>query len=448
MSSFQTIRGRRLLEDIIPKFVDDALKGENPDAALIQLIDFSRILASRESYLEPITQRQELISALNFIFSHSEYLSKIIMSNPEYMESFVEAEVKSKTLNRLMKEISLLIERKGEAAAIRLFRRFEEIRLGNMFLNKKIGVVELMKSLSKAAEAVLTVIRNNYSYSSVNESIFITDSKSRAALTVIGFGKLGGRELIFNSDLDIVFLTLDEPSEDDIKNAERLLKVLMSYTKDGVAYKVDTRLRPDGSKGPLVSSIKGIADYYLKNAQPWELQALLKARPISGDIRIKRYFMEMRKEVLMKRGIETTISDIKKMRERIQKELSREAGSSGVYDIKLGTGGLEELEFIIQYLQLKNCNNKPDILVQGTLDAIRRLNKKGFLKDDDAEMMRRIYLFYRTAETILRLRNESVLREGSDTAQNLANFMGLDAKRMFSLLNENRKWVSTFRDSL
>jgi glutamate-ammonia-ligase adenylyltransferase len=448
MSSFQTIRGRRLLEDIIPKFVDDALKGENPDAALIQLIDFSRILASRESYLEPITQRQELISALNFIFSHSEYLSKIIMSNPEYMESFVEAEVKSKTLNRLMKEISLLIERKGEAAAIRLFRRFEEIRLGNMFLNKKIGVVELMKSLSKAAEAVLTVIRNNYPYSSVNESIFITDSKSRAALTVIGFGKLGGRELIFNSDLDIVFLTLDEPSEDDIKNAERLLKVLMSYTKDGVAYKVDTRLRPDGSKGPLVSSIKGIADYYLKNAQPWELQALLKARPISGDIRIKRYFMEMRKEVLMKRGIETTISDIKKMRERIQKELSREAGSSGVYDIKLGTGGLEELEFIIQYLQLKNCNNKPDILVQGTLDAIRCLNKKGFLKDDDAGMMRKIYLFYRTAETILRLRNESVLKEGSDTAQNLANFMVMDAERLLKRLNENRKWISTFRDSL
>lgn len=448
MYSFQTIRGRRLLEDIIPKFADDALKGESPDAALIQLVDFSRILASRESYLEPLVQRQELISTLNFIFSHSEYLSKILMSNPEYMESFVEAEIKAKTLNRLMNEIRLLIDRKGEAAAIRLFRRFEEIRLGTMFLNKKISVAVLMKSLSKAAEAVLTVIRDSYPYSSVNESIFITDSESRARLTAIGFGKLGGRELIFNSDLDIVFLTLNEPSEDDIKKAERLLKVLMSYTKDGVAYKVDTRLRPDGSKGPLVSSIKGIADYYLKNAQPWELQALLKARPISGDMKIKRYFMEMRKEVLMKRGIETTISDIKKMRERIQKKLSKEAVNSGVYNIKLGTGGIEELEFIIQYLQLKNCHNEPDILVQGTINAIRCLNKKDILKDSDAGIMRDIYLFYRTAETILRLRNESVLKEGSDTIQSLAKFMGMDVERLLRLLNENRKWVSTFRDNL
>ncbi len=93
----------------------------------------------------------------------------------------------------------------------------------------------------------------------------------------------------------------------------------------------------------------------------------------------------------------------------------------GAYDIKLGSGGLEELEFMVQYLQLKNCKDNLQILVQETLDAIKRLNREGILKNNDATMMGKAYVFYRTIEIILRLRNESVLKEGSDTVQSLAD---------------------------
>ncbi len=420
--SFQTIKGRRLLEDILPRFIDEALKGINPDLALLQLVDFSNILAAKESYLEAIAQRPEIISVLNFIFSQSEYLSKILMGSPEYIESIVEGEIRKKSLSALKNELKMLIDTHGEVTAIRLLRRFEEIKLGILFLDRKIGVIEIMKGLSKTADAILSTLLERHG----------------DPLNIIAFGKLGGREIIFNSDLDLIFITLNEPTERDIKAAEKLLRVCTSYTKDGIAYRVDTRLRPEGSKGPLVSSIKGIRDYYLRHAQAWELQALLKARPINGS-RTHIYFMDMRKEVLMERGNEITIDDIKKMRERIQRELSKE--TSGTYDIKLGSGGLEELEFIVQYLQLRNCKKHPQLLVQGTLDGISRLNKNGIMKNNDAMMLKETYIFYRTIETILRLRNESFLKEDSSTLQSLANFMNMDGGKILSLLNEKRAWI-------
>jgi glutamate-ammonia-ligase adenylyltransferase len=430
--SFQTIRGRRLLEDVLPEFVDEALKGTNPDLALLQLVDFSSILASKESYLEAIAQKPEIISVLNFIFSQSEYLSKILTGSPEYIEFIVEGEIRKKSSRALKNELKLLIERHGESAAIRLLRRFEEIKLGLLFLDRGINVIELMKTLSKTADVILSTLLEHHGTS----------------LNIVAFGKLGGREIIFNSDLDLIFITQDEPAETDIKAAELMLRVCMSYTKDGIAYRVDTRLRPEGSKGPLVSSLKGLRDYYLKHAQVWELQALLKARPIyNSKFQIPNFkFMELRREILMERGSEITASDIKKMRDRIQKELSKEI--PGTYDIKLGSGGLEELEFTVQYLQLKNCKKNPQILVQGTLDAVNRLSKRGILKDSDAMMFKETYIFYRNIETMLRLRNESLLKEGSTIVQSLSGFLNITGEKFISLLNEKRALIKTFRDRL
>ncbi|HTZ19190.1 MAG TPA: bifunctional [glutamate--ammonia ligase]-adenylyl-L-tyrosine phosphorylase/[glutamate--ammonia-ligase] adenylyltransferase [Dissulfurispiraceae bacterium] len=428
--SFQTIRGRRLLEEIVPRFVEGALSGDNPDAALLQIVGFSRLLAASESYLDPIAQRPEMIDTYDFVFSHSDYLSKILMSNPEYMESLVERTVKRKPLSVAKRELGLLAERSGEPAAIRLFKKSEEVRLGMLFLNGGIDIVRLMKGLSTTAEAVLATLTARHSM----------------GLTIAGFGKLGGREIIFNSDLDIVFVTLNDPEAKDIKDAENLLKTLMSYTKDGVAYKVDTRLRPDGSKGPLVVSLKGIADYYLKNAHTWELQALLKARPVSGNARTTRYFIEMRKEVLMKRASEITIRDIRLMRDRISRELSRDDISAGIYDVKLGPGGLEELEFAVQYLQLRNCNMMPALVVQGTPDAVRRLGEAGILSPLDAAALRETYILYRTIETVLRLRNETVLKEGSDTLRSAAKLLGMTEEGLMEIFDFKRRWVSAFME--
>ncbi|MCC6346599.1 MAG: bifunctional [glutamate--ammonia ligase]-adenylyl-L-tyrosine phosphorylase/[glutamate--ammonia-ligase] adenylyltransferase [Nitrospirales bacterium] len=433
MQSFQTIRGRRLLEEVIPGFVEEALKGPNPDLSLLHLVDFSVILAAKEYYLDAISRRREIISLLTFVLSQSEYLSKILMSNPEYIESLVEGERGEKSLRTLEEELGYLVEKKGETAAIRLFRRMEEIRLGVRFLDGRLDVGRLVKALSKVAEAVLS---------------FMVRPASSSSLAVIGFGKLGGREITFNSDLDIIFVTQDEPAEAEVRAAERLLKAFMSYTKDGIAYRVDTRLRPEGNKGPLVSSLKGIGAYYRNTAQPWEIQALLKARPVAGAACTAAQFMVMRNEVLAGRGGEVTPVEVRKMRDRILKELSKEGGAAREYDIKLGAGGLEELEFFLQYLQLRQCRSLPELLVQGTLDAVMRLRKKGVFGDAEAAMLRDTYLFYRSIETVLRLRNEALLYEGGNALQTLADSRGMSAADLLDLLERRKEWVTAFRDSL
>ena len=128
------------------------------------------------------------------------------------------------------------------------------------------------------------------------------------------------------------------------------------------------RLRPDGSKGVLLNSIEGYRNYYLKSAHLWEIQSLLKARPVAGDKNLFRAFEDMKKKIILKRGIEIRGSVIKNFRKRIIDEISKE--SPGSYDIKHGPGGIKEIEFLVQYLQLSNTKRFTKLPVSNTVAAI------------------------------------------------------------------------------
>jgi glutamate-ammonia-ligase adenylyltransferase len=405
--SFQTLRGRRLLNEILPAFLLEALKTRNPDTALNNLQSFAALLAAEESYLDLFRKNASLIPALARIFSGSEYLSKTIMKRSEYLELIGHGMFLRKSLASLKRELR---ETKASGIqlsdSIRMVRQLEEIRLGTLFLEKKIDVLRLVKGLSRTAEAVISVS---------------TDELLKNGFAVVGMGKAGGREITFDSDLDLIFVCLDVITDSHIKAAERLIRFLTSYTKDGIAYRVDARLRPDGTKGPLVSTLDALENYYSKAAHFWEFQALLKARPLGGGRTTACSFMELREKVLMKKGGDVSASDIRAMRERIRKELSRERDG---YDLKLGPGGIEELEFTVQYLQLVNCGSYRGLLVQGSLDAIKRLASAGVLMPQDAAVMKDTYIFYRSLESFLRLRGEPILKKTGMAAEDASEFMG------------------------
>jgi glutamate-ammonia-ligase adenylyltransferase len=408
--SFQTLRGRRLLSEILPAFIHEALTSEDPDAAFTNLDSFAGILSSEESYLDLFVQNESLIQMLVCVFSQSEYLAKNIMKRPEYLELLGHEMFPKKTLLSLRKELKGIISPGlSVAESIRIFKQMEEIRLGFLFLDKKIDVRRLIKELSKVAEAVV--------------SVCLGELATKDGLAVIGFGKFGGRELTFNSDLDLIFVCDTDVTENHIKTAEKLIRLLLSYTQDGMAYSVDTRLRPEGSKGPLVANMRAFEQYYAQSAHFWEFQALLKARPIAGNRETGCVFMEMKNSVLTEKGGGISVQDIKAMRDRIVVELSKEAEG---YDIKLGPGGLEELEFTLQYSQLFNARLHNGLLVQGTLDGIKKLTTSGVIDKETADFMRDTYLFYRTVETILKLINEPVLRENSKAALLVSRFMGFN----------------------
>ncbi|MDP2276847.1 MAG: bifunctional glutamine-synthetase adenylyltransferase/deadenyltransferase, partial [Nitrospirota bacterium] len=201
----------------------------------------------------------------------------------------------------------------------------------------------------------------------------------------------------------------------------------------------------DGTKGTLVSSMESFRDYYSKNAAFWEFQALLKARPVAGDRKTGQCFMNMAKDILIAHGSSVSASDMRGMRERIQRELSKDTAG---YDIKLGYGGLEELEFTVQYLQLRNCAKYPSLLVQNTLDAIKRLRLAGIINQPHAESMEGAYIFYRTLESYLRLRERDILRKDDEDILTAASgFLGFKGKDEFmQCLEGTRKGVRDVYD--
>lgn len=410
---FQTLRGRRLQEIIIPSLTARALATENPEMALGNLLRFTDSLTTNVAYLELFSQQPGLLRVIVEVFSKSVHLSSILMGGVKYLEVFTDGTPVRKTLQMMARELGSSIDGHGltdgygsTTGALAVFRKMEGLRLGIMYLNGRISLIQFMKGLSKVAQAVI--------------SQALKPLTEEGGPHVIAFGKLGGREITVNSDLDLVFMSDSEPSERIMKAAEKLLRLLTSHTREGFTYRVDTRLRAEGTRGPLVNSFDGSLKYYLKNAATWELQALLRARPITGERSAKERFLRLRRQVLFERGDEISPRDIMEMREKILRELVR--GTKTV-DVKLRPGGIEDIEFLVQYMQLRNGRAHPCLLAQNTLSALKRLRRSGLLDNQSTETLIAGYLFFREVETLLRLNDEKTLDEaGMDT---IAGFMGI-----------------------
>ena len=415
-SLFKTQRERTAMRKVIPLLIEKALNSESPDRALKGLENFFTTLGIKETYLSGLTERKELRDGIIKIFSLSAYLTRVFLSSPRYLDLLLEGNVIRKTLKRTREEIERSISAGYSETSIAEYKNAEEIRLGSFFLMRIINVYDLVRYLSHLADAIISCSRGVLQYAPTTDSI---------GFAVLGLGKLGGREITFGSDLDIIFLS---EKSDDLKIAEKVIKTLSTYTDKGIIYNIDMRLRPDGEKGVLLNDMEGYRNYYLKSAHPWEIQALLKIRPIAGDRNLAGLFMKMAKEVILKRGIELEIENVKAMRERIIKELSHE--SKGI-DIKLGPGGIEEIEFYVQWLQLRHARMAPKILVQDTVSAIRRLTKKGILSTREGQTFLNSYEYLRTLETFMRLNEEHVIIEDSEFTELAGIFMGHKDKKEF-----------------
>jgi glutamate-ammonia-ligase adenylyltransferase len=227
-----------------------------------------------------------------------------------------------------------------------------------------------------------------------------------APMTVLALGKHGGRELGYASDLDLVFVydgNLDDP-EIMTKLAQRLVHALGAVLEEGRLYAVDTRLRPSGQKGTLVSSLGAWRAYHASKAALWERQALIKARAVAGDAALGR---------LLEREIEAHVYEgpravphavaqaMRAMRERMERELAHERG--GTYDIKTGRGGIVDVEFAAQYLQLVHGPDVPILRVRATVDALERAQAAGVLAEATAAALVGGYRFLRRLEHRMRI---------------------------------------------
>jgi len=411
MEEFRTMSERSVIREVLPQMLERALTSEAPDRVLAGLEGLISNYRIRTAHLNAVKVQPELMKGIIKIFSLSPYLSKVFLSNQHYLDILIEEWSILKTLRVIEERLGRAVRDASDLESVLAgFRRFEEIRIGILFLLDILKVEDLFRGLSHLAEAIIKTVLNEF------------DCKD---LSVIALGKLGGREMTFGSDLDIVFVS---ETPEAMTAAEKVLKTLTAYTDMGIGYSVDTRLRPDGSKGILAKDIEGYRAYYMKNAQNWEIQALLKARPVGGNQRLGRSFIDMAKEVILQRGSDIKKDYISEMRGRIIKELAHE--SEGM-DIKLGPGGVGAIEFYVQLLQLRNAREFPEILVQNTLTSLSRLAKKGVIGLSEKNTFYKAYKYFRRLQTFLRLNEKQVVAAGTDVAELASKFMDHKSEKAF-----------------
>jgi glutamate-ammonia-ligase adenylyltransferase len=442
-------RSRRLLDKIAPLLIQELFDSYDPDLALTNLERFMTVIATRSSYYALLAENSATIKLLVSLFGMSEFLSKILISHPELLDSLVSRSGSSivKAKETMQEELATLLEQsdyfEDHLNILRRYRNEEFLRIGLNDIHGRLLQGEVTSQLSLLGEVCLAVAFR----------LAVTELRrfgrpawlregctAEAHLAIIAMGKLGGGELNYHSDLDIIFVYDHQgytDGEKQISNheyfaklAQKIISILTMQTREGYVYKIDTRLRPSGNSGPLVTSLDSFLEYHRKEAQIWERQALTKARVVLGDGKLAGQLHDIIRHTIYG----TTINDeggqeIRRLRMRMENELARE--SDGSYNIKTGRGGMVDVEFAVQYLQLKEGCHSPELRTPSTVVALKEISTLGLLPEGSAETLLAGYKFLRKLENRLRIIHDYSANDLTGTRlylNKLARRMGYDPK--------------------
>jgi glutamate-ammonia-ligase adenylyltransferase len=411
----QTPRSRKLFNELFPQLFEEIIVSPDPDMALNHLESFLAAQGSWDTIQTLARIDTSSLRVLVAIFANSEYLSRMLVSRPQYLQNLLESRrvAGAGTCAKFTKALTDALEHAGDTSekldALRRFKHQEEIRIGMADLLSQAQLMTVFHDLSKLAEVCLDAALD---LAATETGRRYGGAGSFSGLSVIGVGKLGGRELTYGSDLDILFVFSEHRAaapptgmtvfEYFNKVAEKTLAYLSTLTREGFVFRVDTRLRPTGSKGPLVQSIEAFKNYYASQAETWELQAVLQARCVAGDRIVGAEFTSsIHSLIYQKRDHAALARDILSMRQRMEEEVGRESALS--YNIKQGAGGIVDIEFLVQYLQLLYGQEHKWVRVPGTYNALRALHKHNLIEDEAYGVLKRAYLFMRQLESRMRI---------------------------------------------
>ncbi len=296
-------------------------------------------------------------------------------------------------------------------AALRNYRADELVRLGVREITLG-NPSEAWRELSNLADASFDAAIAHYRAAlDARYGPAVDADGNRAQFTVIGMGKLGGRELNFCSDVDVIYAySTDDGSAGELSLHEyfsrlgrKVSAALNNTTVDGVVFRVDLRLRPEGSQGAIANSLLSMERYYETWGRPWERQAWLKARPCAGDMELGAEIMAMLEPFIHPRTTLTNVVDqVADLNRRIKTELDSK-GIDGGFDVKNGRGGIREVEFFVQALQLIHAGRSPTLRSRTTLTALDQLLFSGLITQAEHSALATAYQFLRHAEHLLQL---------------------------------------------
>jgi glutamate-ammonia-ligase adenylyltransferase len=366
-------RTKQVFRKLRPSLLDELSKAADPDATLNQFVRFVQAYGMRSLLFELLVTNPKLLELVIRTFDASRFAGDLIVRHPQLLEDIT----RDPRLNRAVDRGAHLerLRSLGQTDALEAARGYRQRQLLRIILRDVLGLVEpesLYQEQSDLAEACL---------------LFVNEILGGNELTLIAMGKFGGREITYGADLDVLFVG------DKSSAGQKLLSALAQPSAQGNLSRVDARLRPEGEKGPLVCSLKTYEIYYNNRAQPWELQALTRARPIAGPL--QDGFIEIAKNAWLKSGQNAELyASVDHMLERIRRD--RGSGSD-FFDLKTGIGGIIEAEFLVQAVQMRAQVWEPNWTRAADL-----LRKQDQLSDSDIDQLIDAYRFLRRCESVLR----------------------------------------------
>ena len=393
---------------IIPKIFQQCRRVPKPDSAIENLCRFVEATGARESFLSLFQSNEKFLELLLILFGSSGMLSQILIKRPDLVDVLTDMEAiyRFKLAEKIQEDLNSALKTspdfESKSLVLRRTKQAEELRIGVRYLIKEADLAGTLKDLSNLADVFLQTVYR----------IACEEQKSgnHNDFCIIGMGKLGGHELNFGSDLDVL-LVYDEGESDPPPEgfsgyysalSQMIYKLTSEMTSAGYAYKIDTELRPEGDAGALVLSVQGYEKYFKSRARIWEQQALVRARFVAGNAEVGKKFIEAVHQFVYQDKFEYgSLIEISRLRERMEQELAKE--STKGKNVKLGFGGLADIEFAVQIIQLMHGKKFPRLRQTNTLSALKSFVALGLIDQDMAEELQDSYLFLRNLECALRI---------------------------------------------
>ena len=437
-----TAKALQRLKTFWPHLIEAVLQSENPQMALMRLMPLVESVLRRTVYLVMLIESKGALQRLVKMATVSPWICEELTQYPVLLDEFLSMDFelpKRSDLEDSLRQQLLRIELDEVEDLMRVLRLFKKSNVLTVAASDVLAESHLMKvsdALTDIAEVTANAALQLAYQMIVKKHGYPLDSEGQRcglehnAFAIIGYGKVGGIELGYGSDLDVVFIhNMDEQADTDgiklisgfefaMRVARKFVSLMTTQTLDGRVYDVDTRLRPSGDAGLLVTSLRAFEQYQLKSAWLWEHQALVRARSIAGDQYLRDKFEVLRCKILTQPRDEAYVrSEVLKMRQKMKDHLgsSKEQKKDGIFHLKQDAGGIVDIEFMAQYAVLAWSGSNPDLAHYS--DNVRILEdaaKTGCLSSDDATALIQAYLRERAESHRLALANQSMQVNAAD----------------------------------
>ena len=430
------------LKTFWPHLIEAILQSNKPQTALLRLMPLVESVLRRTVYLVMLIESKGALQRLVKMATVSPWICEELTHYPVLLDEFLSMDFelpKRQDLEDSLRQQLLRIEIDQVEDQLRVLRLFKKSNVLAVAASDVLAESPLMKvsdALTDIAEVSVNATLNLAYQITAKKHGFPLDAEGQrcstdhTAFTVAGYGKLGGIEMGYGSDLDLVFIHyMDEQSDTDgqkkisgfefaIRVAQKFMSLMTTQTLDGRVYEIDTRLRPSGEAGLLVTSLKAFEQYQLKNAWLWEHQALVRARSIAGEQSLRDKFEALRCRILIQPRDEAKVrEEVLKMRQKMKDHLgsSKEQQKDGIFHLKQDAGGIVDIEFMAQYAVLAWSGANSDLAHYS--DNVRILEdaaNAGCLSSDDATALIQAYLSERAESHRLALANQSMQVNAAD----------------------------------